>query len=176
MTAVNDTTERTYHPCLYLLDGEDGYLLWYDGDGEKDGVFVDAAGKMLSFRTKAALIEFALPNGLRVSREEPDLHHLDSVEAWLANPHPQTLDRDEAIIAWNLFKDVAESVDGAGAAFKTADTGLLPIYNKLFEGFSQPSDWALDDEPYDPELSPEELQTLVELLTIGFRMFRQARS
>ena len=165
--------EITYDQFFYLLDGEYGYLLGYCTE-EKDGVFVDASGKTPSFSTKAALMEFALRNGLRVNRDASTLHQLDAVESWISKSHPHTLDRNEVIATWNLFQDVAKSVMDAGAGFRNADVGLFPIYDKLFWGFTAPPYWVHEGEPYDPELSPEELQTLVELLTIGFRMFRQA--
>jgi hypothetical protein len=155
-----------YFPLLYRLKAEDRYLIWISN--EKDSVVVDAGGFVPSFRDAACLRAYADVQQYSLQSEEPILHDLDWVAAWIKAP-AVPVDCGEVLAAWNLFSDVAHSMPDMGSAFEHLDSQPT-IYDKLFWGNNLPS-MTPEGMHYSPEWSAAEVASLAEILSAGLDLF-----
>jgi hypothetical protein len=159
---------RTYYIFRYRLDGADSYLIWYTN--EEDGVFVDEAGVVPSFKDTDALLKYAGGRGISLVPEEPKLQNLDVLERWLKEGDDGLIAPDSFNDAWNLFADVSRSI---GGGFDT-DRGLTQkIYEKLFWGCNLPV-VTPEGKRYDPVWTERELKVMREVLGSGMEMFRRS--
>lgn len=156
-----------YFPLLYRLNAQDRYLIWITN--EKQSVVVDAEGLVPSFKDLVFLREYADLNHYSLESEEPGLHDLDWVATWTRSPVAPS-DCREALLAWNLFIDVAASVGDRGTNFEDLDSQRLAIYQKLFWGNNLPS-VTPEGAKYVPEWSPDEIDSLAEILSLGLGLF-----
>lgn len=158
-----------YFPLLYRLNAENRYLIWISN--EKDSVVVDSQGFIPSFKDPIDLHRYANLNHYSLENEEPVLHNLDRVAVWAASP-VTPVDCVEALVAWNLFVDVAASIVERGIVFKRldADSELRAIYDKVFWGNNLPS-LTPKGEHYVPEWAPDEIVSLAEILITGLNLF-----
>jgi hypothetical protein len=156
-----------YFALLYRLNAENRYLIWISNG--KDFVAADAAGLVQTFENTASVQAYAELNHYSLESEEPVLHDLDSVVAWTKAPGVP-VDCRNALAAWNLFADVARSIQGRGIAFDHLDAQSPSIYEKLFWGDNLPS-ISPKGRHYVPEWSPGELATLAEVLSAGLELF-----
>jgi hypothetical protein len=156
---------RTYFRLWYRLDGADGYLIWFSND--EDGVVIEPDGSAPAFGDLAALHTYADSQGLDLCIEEPILHDLDSVAAWLARP-VRAIDCDAFLTAWNLFADLAAST---GAGFEPDDERTRQIYDKLFWGNNLPT-LTPPGEHYVPRWRAAERRRISEVLGAGLALFR----
>jgi len=159
-----------YFPLLYRLDAEDRYLIWISN--ESDGVVADAEGFVLTFKDTDAVRAYADLMHYQLEDHEPILHDLDWVGTWLKKPG-MPVNCVEALGAWNLFSDVARSIQGRGRAFERLVPQFPGIYQKLFWGNNLPS-LTPNGCHYVPEWSSEELAALVEVLGAGLEMFQSS--
>ena len=165
---MTDTTSNTYYCLWYRLDGTDGYLIWYSNN--HDGVVVQLGGTVPSFRSPALLHDYAAAHQIVIAEEEPMLHDLDCIEAWLCTPTiSSVIDCDAFLAAWNLFGDISVSVNGN---FDRDHKKTQNIYDKLFWGNNLPA-ITPPGKHYTPIWSDEELQVLREVLANGLQLFRQ---
>ena len=160
----------TYFICWYRLDYVNGYLIWYTND--VDRVLVDSiTGKIAVFQDIASLQGYAENIGLQVEEEESILHDLDIVQSWLANPISEKIDCNSFLSIWNLFTDVASSVNDSTFDHRCQETDK--IYNKLFFGNNLPA-ITQEGEYYEPVWAVDEVKMLSGVLEYGLSMFRQA--
>jgi len=163
---------RTYFKLLYRLDGVDGLLLWYTNDS--DGVTTTADNCVLSFKTEADLLAYSHAHSLVVKQEEPVLHNLDAIAAWLARPQAETIVCSDFLDAWNLFGDIARSCPQYSVGFAARDKHLSDVYEKLFYGSNLPS-VTPPGEHHTPEWSRDEITGLSQSLQDGLDMFVAVR-
>lgn len=162
----------SYYRLLYALDGRRAFLIWSSNDS--DGVVVEE-GLVVSFSSEDALRAFAARHRLALVEEEPILHDLDAVQAWVSCPRSETVSCSVALAAWNLFGDIARSLPSAGAGFSEVDRAEDRVYDKLFFGNNLPAVTPVG-ERYDPAWSAEEVAALARVLERGLRLFRGVRS
>jgi hypothetical protein len=163
---------RKYYRLLYRLDGATQFLLWYTND--RDGVVTTADGRVPSFGTEASLSSYASRASLDVEAEEPVLHDLDPIRAWVADPRADTLECAVLLSAWNLFGDIARSLPDPGRAFATIDGTLGALYNRLFWGNNLPA-VTPEGQHFTPQWANAEVQELAELLREGLSLFVRLR-
>jgi hypothetical protein len=159
----------TYFPLLYKSEGRQRFLIWVGG--EKDSIVVDADGSIPTFDDAFSLRQYAELRQYNLETEEPVLHDLDWVQSWCADENAR-INCSEALNAWNLFADIAASVQGAGHDFCVADHSASPTYQKLFWGSNLPS-VTPEGESYVPEWSVIELENLRTVLSLGIDLFRK---
>ena len=157
---------REYFKLWFRLDARDAYLIWFSD--ELDGVLIDVDGKTPGFLNTEDLLGHAASLGLSVKIEEPILHDLDTVAAWLETPDAKTVDCDKFLTAWNLFDDVSRSVSGKFDADRKLTN---KIYNKLFWG-NNLSPVTPVGEHYEPLWTKRELKIMREVLGVGLSLFR----
>lgn len=159
-----------YFKLWYRLGGRDGYLVWWSSS-HQDGVVVDAAGRVPSFESIAALLGYARGRGLAIVDEEPILHDLDRTANWLSTEQAP-VDCDDLLSAWNLFDDVSTSTVGDFDPDRDL-TGA--VYDKLFFGSTTANNVLKpEDEPvYQPAWSESELELLRAALSRGLSMFER---
>jgi hypothetical protein len=158
-----------YFPLLYKIQGQRRFLIWV-GD-EKDSIVVDADGLIPTFDNAFSLRQYAELKEYNLETEEPRLHDLDWVQSWCAGENTP-IDYSEALNAWNLFADVAASVQVAGHDFCVADNSASSTYRKLFWGNNLPS-VTPKGESYVPEWAVKELESLRTVLSLGLDLFRK---
>jgi hypothetical protein len=156
-----------YYPLLYRLHAQERYLLWISN--EHDSVAVDAEGFIPSFRDLTVLRQFAAMNRYSLESEEPVLHDLDWVVTYTTG-QAVPVDCVEALTAWNLFGDIAVSIQGHGMTFRKLKSQHFEIYDKLFWGNNLPA-VTPEGRQYIPQWSPDELKSLAQILTAGLGLF-----
>lgn len=157
-----------YFILWYRLDQVDSYLIWYSNN--LDGVVVDSTGPVPTFLEIYRLCAYAGNLGLHLEEEEPILHDLDAVKYWLENPRKTAIKCDCFLVAWNLFGDVALSVQDT--TFDQDRQKTSKIYDKLFWGNNLPAVTPLGKH-YEPIWNNDEVERLREVLGDGLRMFRR---
>jgi len=156
-----------YYPLLYRLRNEAGFLIWIsNGD---DSVLVDADGSVPSFKDLKTLESFAEKNGIPLESETPLLHDLDWVARWRIAKNTE-VECVQALGAWNLFRDVATSVQAKSSEFAKLDRQWPLIYDKLFWGNNLPA-MTPEGRSYAPQWTPQETQSLAAVLIAGLDLF-----
>lgn len=160
-----------YFPLLYRWHGEQRFMLWRSGD--TDSMIGNAKGHIYSFSRLSELNRFAEESKLQVEQAKPKLilHDLDVIEMWLRGKK-STVDCVETLKAWNLFCDIANSVESPlKEPFTKLDSEMrdLGIYDKLFWGNNLPA-MTPAGERFVPTWSAEELEALAALLSAGLAM------
>lgn len=164
----------TYYPYWYHLDKADFYLLWCtdisDDGTDPDGVVLDETGFILTFRHVDDLRAEAARRGFRV---EPGMNQepldLDALERWLASARKTTVDCETFLNAWNLFSDLATTVQGRTAHTDGQREGR--IYDKLFWGNNLPA-LTPPGKHYEPIWSKSEVGKMRNVLKKGTGLFR----
>jgi|GEM_PF-597888 hypothetical protein len=160
---------RDYYMLKYRWEGDERYLLWYDGD--PDGVVVDDEQRVLSFADPMLLRSCAAEKGISVNEEPPGLHDLDRVRQWSAQRDPATLDCGETLSAWNLFIDVRSSVEQRNVVYDEYEQENDDLYDKLFWG-SNPPILTPEGKSYVPLWSRAELIRIGAVIDTGLRYFQ----
>lgn len=160
-----------YTLSWYRLDGRDGYLIWttdWTNDDEPDRIIMDEAGDLLAFTEAGHAAAYAAGRGWALDQDEPVLHDLDAVRAWIAKPRLETLSCPDFLNAWNLFTDASMSVWGQDFAPRNPITDL--VYDKLFDACNLPG-MTPEGQHYEPMWGPEEIAGLKRTLEMGLKMF-----
>ncbi|MEW5858947.1 MAG: hypothetical protein AB1861_16445 [Cyanobacteriota bacterium] len=157
-----------YFIFWYRLDQVDSYLIWYEN--EPDGVILDSTGIVPIFPEIDRLLAYVGSLGLHLEKQELILLDLDVVKHWLDKQRNTHIDCDRFLCAYNLFSDVALSVDDNG--FDRDRQRTNSIYNKLFWGNNLPVVTPLGKH-YEPIWRDDEIEMLRELLEYGLKMFRR---
>ena len=160
------TMSSTYYRLWYRLDHTDGYLIWFSND--TDGVVTESNGTVPSFRDQAALRDYAATQQMTLDAMEPALHDLDVVVHWLSDPQLIEVDCKAFLVAWNLFSDLASSVNGV---FDLDWERTQQVYDKLFWG-NNLSPVTPPGEHYIPQWGNDERLVLREILHEGLELFR----
>lgn len=158
---------QTYYHLWYRLDNADGYLIWFSDD--VDGAIIQADGTVPSFGNQDALRAYASMHQITLDEMEPLLHDLDVVAQWLRRSFSAEVDCDAFLTAWNLFADLALSVN---RNFDSDYKRSKQVYEKLFWGNNLPV-VAPTGKHYIPLWSDDEVLLMREVLTNGLRLFRK---
>jgi hypothetical protein len=158
---------RIYYRLWYRLDHTDGYLIWFAND--TDGVVTQSDKTVPSFRTQEALHDYATSHQIDLDMMEPLIHDLDVVAQWLRRPLSAKIDTDALLTVWNLFGDLAASVNGD---FDGDRKRTQHIYDKLFWGNNLPA-VTPPGKQYTPVWSDDELLLMQEILHDGLLLFRK---
>jgi len=160
--------DRKYYILWYRLGGSDSYLIWHSN--EQDGVLIDEGGCVLSFRDRGSLLSYAERQGIIIEAEEPILHNLDGLEAWLKSGDAYLIDCNNFNSAWNLFADVSASMSGG---FDPDKEATRKVYDKLFWGCNPPG-VTPEGEHYRPVWTKRELKIMRDVMSSGLQMFRSS--
>lgn len=154
-----------YFPLLYKLRGRERYLLWVSND--KTAVAMHTQAMAPSFATLRDLRDYARLKDCKIESGEPKVHDLDWVADWLDRPTKQ-IDAECALLAWNLFSDLA--VSAHSSEFLAKDAKYPTVYKKLFFGNNLPS-MTPAGRRYIPRWSREEVDALADVLGTGLNLF-----
>jgi len=122
-----------------------------------------------NFRDQEALRAYATIHQLNLDEIDPLLHDLDVVAQWLRRSLPAEIDCDVFLTAWNLFGDLAASVNGD---FDRDRHRTQHVYEKLFWGNNLPA-VTPPGKQYTPIWSDDELLLIRKILTDGLLLFRE---
>lgn len=161
---------KKYYTVWYKLDQEEGYFIWYSND--VDRVIVNKSGHIPIFRDTSMLQAYVVQHHLSLENEEPTLYDLDFIIRWIAEPNQSLLNESALLNAWNLFGDIAVSVDDEKYnQYNQHDENADKVYEKLFWGNNLPS-VTPSGEQYTPVWTQNEIAVLQEVLGYGISMFR----
>ncbi|WP_437608931.1 hypothetical protein WMF20_48820 [Sorangium sp. So ce834] len=161
---MNDNS-REYYVLWFRLEGTDRYLLWYSDD--TDGVWMNEGGKIPAWSSQERARSFASARGLPWKEEKPKCHDLDEVESFVHSG--AKIDANDALIAWNLFIDITNSV--GDEVFRKIDEESLALYDALFHASGTlPGDSHIDIED---AISADDLLKLRSLLRQGLLTARR---
>ncbi len=158
---------RTYYPLWYRLDHTDGYLIWFSN--EHDGVVTLPDETVPSFPRQEALRSYASSHQMELDATEPLLHDLDLVAQWIGSAFSPEIDCSSFLGAWNLFADLAISVNGD---FDSDRIRTMHVYEKLFRGNNLPA-VTPPGMRFTPQWSDDELMLMREILRDGLELFRK---
>lgn len=157
-----------YFPLLYRFRGEERLLIWMSAD--TDSVATDADGQVLSFATVDALRGYSEAMQWKTDNENPILHDLDFIAAWVAAP-VEPVDCVQILNGWNLFLDIATTVNSPrNVVFKTLHSQSHVLYDKVFWGNNLPA-MTPKGERFMPSWSPNELGAIAQVLAAGLDLF-----
>lgn len=161
---------ETSFVCWHRLDRADGYLIRRvsAAASEDDGVYLDANGHVPAFPSPAAVRAFAAQAGIALAAEEPVLHDLDAVAAWVRRADVQTIDCPACLDAWELFSDVARSV---GADFDSDVAATRTVCDLLFWGNSAPPMTRVR-AGFEPAWTTGQVKQIADILATGLAIFR----
>jgi hypothetical protein len=158
-----------YYGIRCRLDGIDWHFVWYTNDA--DGVLVDGDGSILAFRNQSDLEIYAARLGFEFEAEEPILYDLDAIDRWLEDPRGSAIDCKLFLDAWNLFDDVASSIQSR--LFEWTSREADGPYDKLYWGNNLPA-VTPPGKRYEPIWSDDEVETLQKILGEGISLVRFA--
>ncbi|MFT5124004.1 MAG: hypothetical protein ACI9TH_000118 [Kiritimatiellia bacterium] len=164
----------TYYSLHIRWQQKDLFGIWCTGAGDR---FFSKDGKVDLQGERAALLRYAEAHAIQLEPEEPIPHDLDQVAAWLKQPSAPDAKAEalEALLnAWNMLNDLNVAI-GTPNSFAALEPTTQDLYDKLFSAHmtAQPDDWLTQRLGLDePEWSPDEIQSLVEVMTEGLRFFR----
>ncbi|MDQ4139674.1 MAG: hypothetical protein M3142_04045 [Bacteroidota bacterium] len=170
--------EKRYYATWFRLNQADRYLIWINKFGEIDEpeeVLLNVQSRIPVFNCEMDLAVYAKSKNLKIENETPILHNLDAVEEWLQQPD-SSIDCNDCLAAWNLFTDVAYTLNLTFNGDKHARL-RNKIYDKLFWGnnifVGDPILGHPSGEFYIPQWSPAEIRKLAKILKQGLKLFRR---
>ncbi|MDP9316408.1 MAG: hypothetical protein M3R24_37070 [Chloroflexota bacterium] len=117
----------TYYAVRYRLDQVEACLIWYTN--ARDGFFVDEHGRIPAFRDRAQLQAYAQIRGIDVDDDAAvRITDLDLLQRWLLCPENTVSEPAALLSAWNLFLDVAFSVESRA---------YIEIYERANKSFAK---------------------------------------
>jgi hypothetical protein len=158
---------REYYNLRFRLDACEAYLIWFSD--ERDGVVLQADGKVPCFSCVDDLMQYAVLRNFSVDSEDANLHDLDAIARWLAGSATETVECVNFLNIWNLFDDFSRSVAGNFDAERKLTN---KIYDKLFWGNNLPAVTPVGKH-YDPIWTKRELKIMREVLGVGLTLFRE---
>lgn len=158
---------KKYYTLWFQLNQVDMYSIWYTND--IDGVVINNDGKMLVFLERSRLYDHIKDIGFQLVDEEPILHNLDTINQWTEDPQTITIDCSRFLAAWNLFNDLASSIEDT--IYDKGDDLTNKVYEKLFRCSNLPS-VTPPEQTYRPTWKRREVMKLQEVLYYGFKMFQ----
>jgi type I restriction-modification system DNA methylase subunit len=156
-----------YYQYCFCLDDREAYLIWIGND--QDSVMTTNNGKVICYLNSEALLEDANVSGLVIEPELPTLLNLDRLSTWLQKKDAQAVDCEMFLKAWNLFQDVATSIN---EAFDTDRKITNKIYEKLFFGNNLPA-ITPKGKKYQPTWTMQELKAIRKVMSNGLALFRE---
>ena len=162
---MNNTKYYQYGLCL---DAREAYLIWI-GDDDQDSVMTNKNGKVVCYLNSVTLLKDANKSGLVIEPEPSMLLDLDRLSTWLQMKNVQVVDCEMLLNAWNLFQDVATSIN---VAFDTDRKITNKIYEKLFFGNNLPT-ITPKGKKYQPTWTMQELKVIRKVLSNGLALFRE---
>jgi hypothetical protein len=160
--------ERDYYKILCLLAEREYYLIWYSED--QDGLLTDEQGLVLGFPSLEALDAHARDHNISI-HEGMTTVNLDVIADWAKHPNETQIDCSGFLDAWNLFSDIAASVDESGQALTELDN-YFEIYDKLFRGNNLPA-FTNAGEEYIPHWTKGDIQEMVKVFNAGLELFQR---
>jgi len=155
-------------PIAFVLDDQERYLLWINGDGVHDKVLA-TGGTVRSFDGLRELHRYVAEHGLHLEETGAGgVLDIDAAERWCGSGSAP--DAVLLLQVWNLCSDVAR---GAGRPFEDRGVDRDRVYDVLFHGNNLPSMTPPGDQ-FVPDWTSDDLETLREVIQDGVSMLRSA--
>lgn len=176
---MEEVESKLYYPCWCRLDRRECYFIWYsfyDG-GDKDGVVLDASGKIAVFDSPDELSNYAVVKSLLLEQEEPAQYNWDILRNRIREikHHPRrntAIDCEAFLGAWNLFADASRSLN---VPFDGDSRRMNLLCDKLFWGTNPPALTPVG-RFYVPIWTKHERIIIADTLAQGLQTFRENAS
>jgi hypothetical protein len=165
-------SERQHYLCEFRLGGKRLYVVWYSDT--RDGLLVSTNRTLVSFESPEQARAYASSHAIALESQHMSVFDYDLIESWCGRPLSERIDCGEFLNAWNMFADVASSLEGV-SEFVAANAGMTDIYEKVFYGNNLPS-ITPEGQHYKPTWSVEEVKALADLLSLGLQELRRSLS
>lgn len=126
---MGEKVQETYYLVTFRISEKEYYTFWYSDD--IDGFLLDRNRKLRFFPEKEEALSFAKEKGFLLNREETE--YLISPEYFRKIEHFRKIDCGQFLNYWNIFSDVAHSINCPFAGDSREET-IRIIYEKLFYG------------------------------------------
>lgn len=156
-----------FYRLWFLLEGKNLFFIWYSND--HDGIITNENDKLITFISLEDLEAYAINNKIELKDEKPILHDVDFIFDWLKRCNDLSVDCYKIMATWNLFSDIASSVNTGAEVFSERSKRLRTIYRKVFEGCNLPA-MRGDNPPYIPTWNKKEISDLKKLLSSGMHL------
>ena len=166
-----------FYPLHYRLNKKNKYLIWEMGTGSEDTFYIDKKHNKIPVFTKLRFLrKYAKKRNIKVVKDsEPLIHDLDIVEKWIKSN--SNIECDDILTAWNFFIDMANTFEldnNKLQAYRSKAPNAYKVYEKVFTGTNLPS-ITQKNPPYHPTFNKKELKLIHNVLTYGFKKFKNKR-
>lgn len=163
--AIGAVNNMEYYIIEFVYQRRQCYFIW--GTNDIDRFFADN-NKILFWKQKHELMDFAKINNIVFEEQEPIRYDLDECEKWC-----QSLSVDvnckKVLDMWNIFCDFCNSME---EKFIGNDNQFDEIYDKIFYGNNLPT-INKSDKIYIPIFSDEEILIIKKILLSGIYCFQK---
>lgn len=163
---------KSYFSIQLRVSGNDWYALWYTND--VDGLVLNDEGRLFLASSLGVVRDYAEKQAYTLSSSSSiPVYDIDALQRWL-DGSDAVIDCDVVLSAWNLFSDLARSLQ---KAFLGDDDTALSVYEKLFLGTNPPAlrHGLNDDEDiFVPIWSSEEQSLVRRVLGEGVALLHSA--
>ena len=104
---MGEKVQETYYLVTFRISEKEYYTFWYSDD--IDGFLLDRNRKLRFFPEKEEALAFAKEKGFLLNREETE--YLISPEYFRKIEHFRKIDCGQFLNYWNIFSDVAHSIN-----------------------------------------------------------------
>lgn len=153
-----------YYIVKFLFEAETIYAIWYSSDA--DGFVIDSNNKVMAFKDKSKLLQYADKQGIAVNDEGTEF---DCAEAkYFEN---EELKCSDILDLWNIVEDIARSLK---VKFEICEDvqSVNKIYDKLFYGCNLPA-VTPEGKTYIPIWSELEMYILREVVRKGILLIKE---
>ncbi|WP_028778855.1 hypothetical protein [Shimazuella kribbensis] len=156
---------RCHYIVEFLFEEKKYYCIWYTDD--TDGILVES-NKIKYFSTVHELRSYSLSKRLTLE-DEVIKYDINQMIEWLSSD-PRSVDCKMILEFWNIFSDVARSID---EHFYGEDEVVSPLYEKLFYG-NNLDPINKSGHVYIPIWNNEEVVALTKVVESGLNLFRKS--
>jgi hypothetical protein len=160
--------KRSYFILWYRLTKKNRYIIWYSD--EEEGVLVDNNNKIPVFKKIKKLKQFAVQENIKIEDGKPILHNLDAVRIWLNKGTKGDINCKKILAAWNLFIDVATSLQIDAKKLQAYSGKSNKVYKKIFWGNNLPV-VTPSRKKYIPIWNSKEIRLIKKIIRFGFSIF-----
>lgn len=163
--------DREYYMIVCRMKVHDRFLIWYSSREGDDGLVTSDNGQLLSLNEGSSAKRYASESGLDLDPGDAPLYDVNELDDWINN-RSQPTDCELLVDFWNLFADIAASVPHE-SRFRALDRSEPKIYDKLFFG-NNLSVMTPPGKEYEPLWSDAEVSHIVEVMTAGLQLLKEA--
>jgi hypothetical protein len=156
-----EVDQPEYYLIRFDLKFQKLYVIWISDDVDK--VIVDNELKIIAFRSKSNVLNYAEKRGIVVYHDDITDYNIYQIKQWITAPD-HNFDCNDYLNFWNICTDISASLNQEFSG-DIKDDLRNSIYDKLFDG----SGIFISEDP-NPQFDLEEITLLSSILNNGVDM------